>query len=817
MNRVKIVILIVVLLIAAAALYAFSAGMFSPSVSGGASAQAEISPQAGELAAEIPQETAEPTEEPVRYESGAGKVIISEVMSKNKATVQDADGDFSDWIEIENVTDRDINLFEWTVSDGSSDWQLPEFTLFSNSRAIIWASKKDRADTELHASFSLKQGDEITLLDRNRELVDSCEISEEEANFSLIRNEDKWQLCAYPTPGYENSAAGYEQFCCARVPAGPVIINEVCVDNKSDFEDEHTGFPDWVEIKNISGEEVDLSDYYLSDDLKALKQYNFNDILGPGETLIVLCDKHAASYKGNMPIAPFSLNSENENLYLTSGKGHMEDFAALKGIPYGKTFGRIDGREGFFYLSEKSPGSENGNGVRIIPEAPVPSVKDGVYNNVENITVELSSAGQIYYTLDCTEPNEESMRYEGPIVLDKTTVIRAISIEEGFVSPVSTLSYIINENHTLPVASLVCGNEYFNHVYQYGMKNDTETPAVLSFYEDDGSFTVGCGIRLNGASSLVLPKKNINVRFRGSYGAEKLEYDLFDGGVTKFTNLVLRAGQDQNNTIVRNEACYKLAQEFTDSVYVLRYKYCVLYKDGRYNGIYAIIEKPNEAYVAEEKGVSKSSVTTVEAPAYSNDELYKSVMHQVFETDIREPENYAELKKHIDIDSLIDWSLLQGFFGNYDLASGNLRYASSSEDGGQWKLMLYDLDCAFSSVGFVVNNVFTFDSQIANINYLLLRNQDYRQRVLERASVAYSGLLTVQHMEEIIDSLCAEVAPEVERDSQFSHMNTESWQAHLREWKNMMENNNWDQAVINNFCHILNVTSEERTQYFGDR
>lgn len=765
-----------------------------------------------------PQPTAEPTATPVVYESGAEKVALSEIMSKNKATVTDKDGDFSDWIEIKNTCGEDINLFGWTLTDGSDKWVFPDFTLYSDSVAVIFASGKDRADTELHSSFSLKEGESVTLLDRNGDTVDFCTINEEKSDYSLIRSEEGlWKLCLYPTPGYENTSAGYELFCSSRTAKGPLVINEVCVDNFSDYDTKSIGFPDWVELKNISSEAVELSQFCISDDSSILRQFTLSGSLAPGGTVIVLCDKDAAKYTGTMMMAPFSLNSENDRLFLSTISGEIIDFTPLKGIPYGMTYGRAEGRNGFFYFRERTPDKPNGEAARRISDKPYAPGGDGIFNGVDAVSVELRGAGDIYYTLDCTEPTTDSAKYEHPLSLSETTVVRALCVEpDALESDILTLSFIINENHTLPVASLVCGSAEFRHIYEYGIK-DVEIPASVSFYEEDGSFTIGCGVKLNGASSLVLPKKNLSLRFRGSYGAEKLEYDLFDGGVSSFTNLVLRAGQDQNNTIIRNEACYRIAEEFTDSVYTLRFKYCILYIDGKYNGIYAFIEKPNEAYVAEMEKVSKKSVSTPEAAIYSNDPLYREVIGYAYENDLQNEENYAEISKHIDISSLIDWTLLQGFFGNYDLASGNLRYARSTENDGKWRLMLYDLDCAFSGPDFVMYNVFTYGSQISNFNTAMLRSPVYRDALLRRAAVAFQTVLNEQHMIEVIDELCSDISGEVERDKQFSGMSVNTWTAHIDSWKDMITGCGWDSLALENLCRILHVTAEERAEYFGGR
>ena len=764
-----------------------------------------------------PEPTYEPTPEPVRYESGMGKVRISEVMSKNKATVQDRDGDFPDWIELENTCGEDVLLEGWTLSkNGKPGWVFPAFTLYANSRAVIFASKKDRADEELHASFAFSMGDTVALCDRNGDTVSFCAVSEEKDDYSFIQKDSgKWVLCAYPTPGKENSALGYEFFMSERKASGPLVINEVCVENYTSYYDEVLEYSDWVEIKNASETSVNLSGYYLTDSLSEPQQYPLSGTLSPGEVQVILCDKNAAAYKGYRPIAPFSLNSENDQLYLTGSAGEVLDFCSLHEIPNRGTFGRVPGHSGFYYLYEESPSKENGSGERRVSAMPEAVGGDGVFNGVQGVTVTLEGSGEIYYTLDCSVPTTASIRYTEPFTLTETTVVRAVCVEDqALTSRVRTLNYIINEGHTLPVACVVADDLWrFRNVYDNGYKG-IEIPGNLAFYEEDGSFSLGCTMKMHGFSSLNLPKKNLSLRFRGSLGAERLEYDLFDGGVASFRNLVLRAGQDQNNTIVRNEVCYSITEEFTDKVFTERFKYCILYLNGKYNGIYAIMEKPNEDMVATKLGIKKDSVEMFEAPSYSGD-FYNEIVNFCYTHDLREQENYEYIASLLDIDSLIDWDLLQGFFGNYDLATGNLRYARDI-DGGKWQLVLYDLDICFWHPVYILNNVFRFESQIAELNLLLVRNAEFREKLLKRAAEAYSTVLTEEHAMEKIDELCEVVAPEAERDSKLTRMSPESWRNHVNDMKGVITDNNWIATNIQNLSEICSLTPEEQELYFGE-
>lgn len=52
---------------------------------------------------------------------------------------------------------------------------------------------------------------------------------------------------------------------------------------------------------------------------------------------------------------------------------------------------------------------------------------------------------EIYFTLDGTEPNDYSFRYDGtPIVINGSVVIKAIAIMDGVVSDVTTATYAVD-------------------------------------------------------------------------------------------------------------------------------------------------------------------------------------------------------------------------------------------------------------------------------------------------------------------------------------------------------------------------------------
>jgi len=757
---------------------------------------------------------------------GTGPVVIREFMAKNRAVLRDEDGDFSDWIELQNLSSETVSLSGWTLSDEPGPgWTLPEVSLAPGEYLLVFASGKGKRGGELHTDFSLSAGETIYLRNADDALVDEAACGDAEADVSVVRGEDgTLSPCLYPTPGFENSTAGYLGFQDMQLPAGPLVINEVMVSNQGTYTDSYRGACDWVEIKNISSDSVSLSDYFLSDDHKDYTLWRLpNKTLAPGRTILILCDGEAGTTPGGTPCAPFSLSDSGDRLFLSS-EGGLIDWASLRDIPSGCSFGRMDAEPGWYYFASPSPGESNRGGGRYIASAPEGLTADGVYDGVDSVTVELASApGQtLRYTLDGSLPTARSREYTGPITLRKTTVLRAVCFEDAALpSRALTQTFVINEGHTLPVLSLATDSvDDFDTMY-WGKHKGIELPASLSLYElDGGGFTIGCGVSMNGETSLEMAKKNMSVRFRGAYGADTLQYDIYGGGVTEFTNLLLRAGQDFTDAIVRNELCQELCAQAGAKVINQRSIWCVLYINGEYSGLYTLKEKANEALYASLAGVSRDSVTVLEANVPRKSSLYQDVIDFCVKNDMSLPENYEHICSLIDIDSVIDWVIMESFCANVDLTAGNLRYCRSTENDGKWRLMFYDLDSTFRTTGGVYGGLISdyakANRQVSTMLVPLMDNDEYRDRFLRRAAELMGSALTNEAVLAELDAQSALIAPEVERDYARFGKTLEQWEWSKQRIRNLINNKNWRQYNIDALCRFFSVNAEERAEYFGE-
>ena len=760
---------------------------------------------------------------PAAVQAGTGSsVIISELMEKNRAVLRDEDGDFSDWIELHNVSDKAVSLSGWRISDKSGDpgWAFPGVTIEPGEYLLVFASGKDKSGSELHTDFSLSGDETVYLLSPAGSVADQAACGGTEADVSMALGADgEWVQSLYPTPGYENSAAGYDALQETLSPSDALVISEVMVANTKTYYAGAPGYCDWVELKNISDSDISLSDYCLSDSLKDLSKYALPDsVLAPGGTIIILCGADDDG-SGVYNLASFSLNSSCEQLYLSRSE-ELVDYAALRDIPYECSFGRMDGENGWFYFAKPSPGKANANGARRVAAKPVNLTADGVFDGVEGVTVELSGAGTVRYTLDGSTPTEKSPEYTEPIAVSSTGVVKAVSFEDGALpSRTLMLSYIINEGHSLPVVSLVSEDTTeFSQMYN-GPAKGVELPASISLYRGDGGFTAPCGVSLNGETSLILLKKNMSLRFRGAYGQETLQYDIFGGGSTEFTNLLLRAGQDQEQTIIRNELSQSLCEKADMDVINQRSIFCVLYVNGEYSGIYTLKEKANKYLYAAVAGVDPDSVEVIEAPAGYGTEFYDQIIRFAYMNDMSLDENYEHLASLMDMDGLIDWLIMEGFCANTDVTSGNLRYCRSDQADGKWHFMFYDLDATFATPGAMYANLLSEYGvdhiQVSSLAVPLMQNAEFKDRFLTRAAELLGDKLSNEAVINEINAMTEEFSAEVDRDFARYGKDRSSWEWSLEQLLYLVDDCDWRQQNIDALCFVFGLSSSERSHYFG--
>ncbi len=148
------------------------------------------------------------------YSSYSDSLSITEFMAVNSNTLQDEDGDYSDWVEIYNPGTDTVDLLGWSISDRIYDppkWVFPQILLPPDTYLVIFASGKDRKNPagNLHTNFKLSGSGEFLGLFRPGGLTVSSSFAPEfPVQFEDISYGEYGGNYIYltsPTPGASNA------------------------------------------------------------------------------------------------------------------------------------------------------------------------------------------------------------------------------------------------------------------------------------------------------------------------------------------------------------------------------------------------------------------------------------------------------------------------------------------------------------------------------------------------------------------------------------------------------------------------------------
>ncbi len=573
-------------------------------------------------------------------------VVITEIMAANAATIQDADGDFPDWIEVGNTGTAVESLGGWSLTDRANEpqkWMLPEIILGPGEYRVVFASGKDRRDPEgeLHTNFKLGRGGEYLALVRPDGSISSAFdpeyprlyshvsygvktsaelttlVSEgDEVRFRIPTPEDgedrtwttigfddsDWQVGASPIGFDEQSSTTFADLVATdvaaemrRVNASLFIRVPFTVDDPATLEAlqvllrYNDGF-----VAYINGEEAlrELAPDALNATSKAAKSRG-------AEAALQLQTRDLSRALGSLRagenvLAIHALNSAAVNpTFLFSCE--LQSVSRIE----------IDTTSHLFY-GAPSPGWYNTRGAETIAEAPSSSHETGLY--AEPFEVTLSSSvpnAEIRFTLDGTEPTIHGLLYSAPLPIEENTTIAARSFVDGQVrSPVVRFDFAILDLALVDFSSdtpIVVFSTFGNRVTP---RSFTRGLMVVVDPTDNGGrsrplgnahYVGSAGLKIRGSSSQGDPRNQYSLELWDSEGED-----------TNFPMLGFESDSDwilfspplhTDQTLIRNQFIYGLSRAV--GRYAPRSRFVELFLNTRdptvtsqtYLGVYAFMEK----------------------------------------------------------------------------------------------------------------------------------------------------------------------------------------------------------------------------------
>ena len=743
-------------------------------------------------------------------------VVISEIMTSNRSTVLSSAGLLCDWVELTNTGVAPVCLDGAYLSDDPGErgkWAIGTLTLMPGQSAVIPCAGRFAEEGE--ADFSLDSaGCTLILSGSAGNVIDqvSCPVLDPDRVWAL-QPDGAYSQTPLVTPGLANTEDNHYAYLASRKPSGALAITEVMSSNDRYLIQSDGRCYDWIELTNLSDRSIDLSDYNLSDSASELTAFPLPQrTLEPGERTVIICSAREG-LAGRYIHAPFTLSAEECWVYVTGRDGSLSDYLRVSNVPAGCTLGRTEADGDICFFPQPTPGRANGEGTQRISQMPQVLTAPGVYNGVSSLSVALSGSGTLHYTTDGSVPTPEDPVYTTPLQLSSTTVLRAAAFEAGKLqSDVLTASYIINENRTLPVVSLAADPEALfgaDGIYGKSLPFDDEIPCSLSLFEPDGCFTLDAGLEMMATGTAYPGKKSMKVNFRGQYGASVLGYPVFgQDGPQVMDALCLQAGSEHGSTLFRDELFTQLCLDLTDRVPARRYKFCVLYINGQYYGIYSLKEDIGEMLYSQAMAVAEADVTLLEEPVPWGTDLYDLVQF-CSRQDMSDEACFGRLAEAVDTESLIDWMILQGYSCNGSAAE-DLRYFRTPETGNLWQLGFFDLDNGFTSrTGF--ESVLTTErsSGYLSLTRSIIANESSRQLFLERLKEALDTTLSEENVLSLIDGFEALLAPEIAAERARWGADAEVWQADVNRLKTYLTRYDHEAMLLQSLEEYMALTAEE--------
>ena len=253
-----------------------------------------------------------------------------------------------------------------------------------------------------------------------------------------------------------------------------------------------------------------------------------------------------------------------------------------------------------------------------------------------------------------------------------------------------------------------------------------ERSVSAEFISPDGSepgFQINAGMRIQGGSSRNpdIPKHSLSLRFRRDYGSGKLNYPLFkdapfgESAVEEFDFLQLRAGFNfawtHRHYYQARHAQYNRDQWVNDLYLAMGQpgthgRWVHLYLNGLYWGLYHVHERPDGNFMASYFGGESEDYDALSSgQARSGDTAAWNTMIAIANGNIADPARYRAIQDYLDVDSLIDYMLLNFFVGNTDWDGHNWRAARKRRRGAGYLMLPWDSEFAISPNGAgVINN-----------------------------------------------------------------------------------------------------------------
>ncbi len=299
----------------------------------------------------------------INTDINVGKLIINEVMLINNSTIIDKYGNNSDYIELYNGNDYDVNLYGYYLTDSMKDtrkWTFPDVTIKAHDYLVVYASGKNEFVDELHTNFKLDgKGETIALSDSSAKVISKIYVKETYKDTSYGYNGKNYVYYYNGTPGSENTGDYSDDAILEISNDYKIRINEYMVNNVNLIKSYDNKFYSMIELYNYDNEDINLKGFYLSDKEDNINKYTFPDIVIKKNDYLIIYASGLDKTEQNEIHTNFKINSNDGMIILSSPNKSIVDKVTIQELDNNMSYGLY--KDKWYKYSYPSFGKENKN------------------------------------------------------------------------------------------------------------------------------------------------------------------------------------------------------------------------------------------------------------------------------------------------------------------------------------------------------------------------------------------------------------------------------------------------------------------------